>query len=276
MGACSDNSTTFLASLGYNVVRQPSEGLAPLDLIGIANGSTIHLGHVAQLITNGPEELPAVTRDLDAAEISGRKTSKLDVSLGLSIFSAIVTALGGDASVTANYARARTLQFSYSSVKKDRANVIALGDYLDQGEVKWDQLVLQEYLLGSGRLLVVLEIVKSNKFLVAAFRRNNAGLDVDVPAIKGIIGGNIQVNREAENQLDVAYEGDKRLVFGFICAELFARENAATGELRLGFRPLPAGSVTAGVSADLSTAAVATLIAPGGTLATLPRAAANA
>jgi hypothetical protein len=72
MGIRKDKSTTYLAGLGYNVVRHPSAGFRPLTLLGRQNGAVNRLGPLNLLITNPPDTLPQVTADVLSADVNGQ------------------------------------------------------------------------------------------------------------------------------------------------------------------------------------------------------------
>lgn len=94
MGICSDDATTYLRRLGYNVVRHPREGIDPLDLLGMQGGEMKYLGNLSQLITNAPGALPAIKRDQIAGDIQGQQSSKLSAAIGISLLKSFASALG--------------------------------------------------------------------------------------------------------------------------------------------------------------------------------------
>src|SRR6185436_3618662 len=100
---------------------------------------------------------PAVAADIQAANVNGQRTSKLPIELGLSILADVIKALGGNIGVTAKFEKARTLEFTFENVLKDRANLISIGDYLTSGAVKWRHVILEKYLFGAGNLYVITE-----------------------------------------------------------------------------------------------------------------------
>lgn len=243
MGFCIDKSTRFLRRLGYNVVRHPGEGLAPLDLIGWENKSPLHLGTLDQLMVSATEPLPQTGPPLSGANIDGKTTSKLPLSIGLDVFGAVIGAMGGNLGVKASYEASQTIEFSYHNVEKLRTNPVALGSYLRGGDVDWDNPVLHRYLLEGGKLFVVLEVVRTDTFGLTAYDKSKSEIKVDVPTIRGVVGGEVDVSYDGQSQSKVTYKGTRKLVFGFKCAELAAVDDEDTGELKLCFKPVKEGTV---------------------------------
>jgi hypothetical protein len=74
VGICNDQSTTYLKRLGYNVVRHPREGIAPLDLVGRQGKVTAWLGSIGGLITLPAGPPPTAEHDLTATDINGQQS----------------------------------------------------------------------------------------------------------------------------------------------------------------------------------------------------------
>lgn len=220
MGICTDSATTYLRRLGYNVVRHPREGIQPLDLIGKQDGEVKYLGGLDQLITHPPGRLPGITRDQVAADVQGQTSSKLNLTIGVSVLQSVISSLGGNLGVKAGYQRARTLQFAFSTVLSDSVRPLDLGNYLKAGEVDEANLILEQYVLGRGRLFVLTRTVKTNRLTVQAESSSGAPATLDVPAISGVASGSLKIDVAEQAMGRVSYEGGVFLVFGFECFEV--------------------------------------------------------
>jgi hypothetical protein len=243
VGICNDQSTTYLKRLGYNVVRHPREGIAPLDLIGKQNGETRWLGKIDKLITQPPATKPAPKKDLVAAGINGQQSSKLKIGVGANVLGTIVGAMGGNLGATISYTNARKLTFAFKDVLTDVIAPLDVGNYLRDGDVDAGNDVLAEYVLGNGELFVITEIVKSKSFGVIYEREDGVAASVDVPEIQGLVGGAVKLETASGSTSTVTYTGQTRLVFGFRCFEV----GVLDGDLRLttseaGATPLAAGA----------------------------------
>lgn len=220
MGLCSDQATTFLKRLGYNVVRLPREGIQPLHLLGRQGGTVEYLGSLEKLITQPPGDLPVITRDKAASNINGQKTDNLSLSIGINILRGVLSQLGADAGIDAQYQQARKLRFEFSNVLEDSVEPLAVGEFLKKAEVNANNPVLQQYVLGNGRLYVITQVIKSKEFTVTAEKSGGGGVQLDVPVLQSALGGKLAVEATAGQEGRVTYKGDKQLVFGFKCFEV--------------------------------------------------------
>lgn len=243
MGVCTDRSVNYLKSLNLNTILHPQENLRPLALLGEYDGARGVIGTLDQLLTGAEAKLPVIESGV-AANVNGQRTSKLPASLGLDVVGNILGAMGGNVGIKAGYEAARKIELSFSDVQRHRANIIQIGDYLEAGDVRWDHLILQKYLFGKGKLYVITEVVTSRKFGITAYQKDNTSLQIQVPVISQIVGGNVQIGKESESTNTLSFEGPKDLAFGFAAIELAAGERGDDGELDLVFRPTKAGAVS--------------------------------
>ena len=247
MGICSDRAVNYLKTHNLNTVRHPEENIAPLDLIGEFRGARGIIGTLDQLVDGATANMPRV-RSGAASEISGQRTSKMPINIGLNILGSILGPLGGNLGVKAAYDNSRKMEFAFLNVERERANQIGIGDYIESGDVRWEHLILEKYLFGRGNLYVITEVVKSDKIGVTAFKRDNASVSLDIPEVQQMVGGDVSVGLESEVTNTLSYKGNKKLVFGFAAIELSAGERGDSGDLNLVFRPVTAGAVS--MSAD--------------------------
>jgi hypothetical protein len=237
--ACSDPATTYLNSLGYNVVRHPQESIEPLGLIGRQGGVANYLGTIDQLIENPqPGTLPSTETDLVAADINGQSSSALKVAVGANILGSVIGAMGGNLGVDTSYTNARKMQFHFSGVLKDRATPASIGQYLRNQQVDGANPLFQQYIMGNGRLYVITEVVRTQKLTVQYERDAGVAAAVDIPAVQGLVGGSVSVTQQAAQSGTLSYSGTKYLTFGFRCFEI----GVADGELSLVASPPSGGT----------------------------------
>lgn len=270
MGFCIDRSTRYLRNQGYNVVRHPADGLRPLDIFGRIKGVPTMVGTLEDLLDNPTVNLPPIRDGLTAANINGKRTSKLPIQASFDILGSILSSLGADVGVAAKFENAKKLQFQFNNVEKSNVSLAKIGDYIEGGDIKWDSMGIREFLSPGGTLYVVTETVQSSNFGVTAFESNKAEMKLDVPAIQGLLGnGSVSVSAEAEQSSDVTFAGEKKLVFGFSCVELAVSEDPDDDEeLRLSFKPTDAGDVTLG---NQRTDATPAILEENGLIEGLPR-----
>lgn len=215
MGICKDRATTYLKRLGYNAVRHPQAGIHPLQLIGQQRGGVALLGPLDRLITNPPGPLPKITTDQRAADLSGQSSSTLSLAIGLNVLGNFIGAMGGNLGLKSEYKQAHSIQFEFHDVLVDSVVPLEVGDYLRLGEVDEGNLVLEQYVLGNGNLYLITKTVKTSQFTVKAFSQDGQALEVDIPVIEQVVGGDIKVKSESSQSSTVTYEGPEYLVFGF-------------------------------------------------------------
>jgi hypothetical protein len=220
MGICRDKSMTYLADRGYNVVRHPSTEYKPLMLLGRQNGETLTLGALDALITKPPGPLPQIGPDQVATDLNGNTSSKLALGLGLNILGNIIGAMGGNLGAKFNFSNAKSVEFTYSAVLTNSIVPIAVGNYLRAAEVDAGNLVLREYVLGNGELFLITKIAKSNSFTVKFADSSETGVEVDVPTIQGVVGGNVKVEGSGQKSSVLTFSGPAQLVFAFQCFQV--------------------------------------------------------
>jgi hypothetical protein len=247
MGICKDKSTTYLAGLGYNVVRHPSAGFRPLTLLGRQNGTVNQLGPLNLLITNPPDTLPQVTADVLSADVNGQTSSKLSLGIGVNVLGTLIGALGGgNLGFKLNFTDASHVEFSYTDVLNDSVLPLDVGNYLKKATVDADNLILQQYVLGRGELFLVTKIAKSKKFRVKFEKSDSTDASVDVPVLQGIAGGNVKVGVSGSSSSTVSFEGTQPLSFAFQCFQVGVYDGV------LDLSSSAPGAIAAGVSISLA------------------------
>jgi hypothetical protein len=242
MGVCADKSTKFLSDKGYNVVRHPSIEYKPLLLLGRQNKETTLLGPLDLLITNPPGPLPAVTPDQPAADLNGNESDKLSIGVGITILGNIIGALGGNLGAKLSFTKARRLTFTYSGVLNDSVLPLNVGNYLRDAEVDSGNLILKQYVMGNGELFLITKVAKSNVFSVKFESSTGTAVEVDVPVVKEVVGGNVKVDASGEKNSVVSFEGPTKLSFAFQCFQV----GVVNGDLAL--TSVKAGAVAAAMT----------------------------
>jgi hypothetical protein len=217
MALCRDNATNYLAQLGYSVVRIPRENISPLDLVG-RDRDQMRLGTLDQLLTNPGAALPTVTPDQVASHVSGQTSSKLRLGIGINVLGNVLGALAGtQLAIGSAYQRARTIQFEFTDVFFDSVEPLAMGQYLRDADIDVGNPVLDRYVMGKGQLFVLTETLRSASITVKAESSSGTELSLDVPVIKEIAAGKLELDTSKASSGVVTYGGDKPLTFGFKC-----------------------------------------------------------
>ncbi len=215
MGLCDDVSVKFLKDAGYNVVRHPNAAIQPLDIVGVQNGTPMHLGPLDLLITNPPGALPAISRDSVAADINGRRSSKLKLGIGANVLGNVIGAMGGNLGLDVSYTNARQVEFSYADVLNDAVLPLEVGNYLRAADVDAGNLVLKQYVMGQGKLYLITKTAKSAKLTVSYERSDGVAASLDVPVLQSVAGGSLSIDASQASQGRITFSGPQRLVFAF-------------------------------------------------------------
>ena len=229
MGICQDNSNQYLRDVGYNVIRLPRYFLPPLSLIGKQGGNTDELGPLNLLLDHPSAPLPAISSDQPAANINGKSTSSLSISLGVSILAGLIAGLGGGKlGATTSFTNARALTFEFNNVVFDSVQPLVVSNYLSGGEVDASSPLLQRYLLGDGALYVVTERLMSDQITVSFEVNSGVKASVDVPVIANQVGGSVSVALASGRTNAVTFKGPQKLTFGFKCFEIGIKNGVIT------------------------------------------------
>lgn len=224
----SDPFVNALKSFGYNIVRLPKADIQPLLLLSKGDDSLERLGAITKLLTpNDGVPAPTIAADTIASNINGSRTGDLKIGVGLSILGAIIGAMGGSLGVEAAYQQAKSAAFEFESVLEDKVDIIELDQYLGEAVVNPASVFVRQ-LLESDKLYVVTATIKSSKFAFDAKKSDGTDLEVDVPVIQQIVGGNVKVSGQSEVASNLTYEGKVPLVFGFQAVRLYFEDGRYT------------------------------------------------
>lgn len=215
--ACRESSTDFLRELGYTPIQLPRERINPMDLIGKlgSGGRAKQLGSLTRLVASaGPP--PEVIRDEAVGQVTGKKTDRLDVGIGLNLLSKFFSALGVfSASLSAAFARARQVEFYYEDVTSDSVDIVDLRGYLGKRpSLDPNNPVVDDYFIGDGQVAVITRTLKSTGFGVAATDERGNKVDIDVDALRQDLA-RAGVNASRGSEMKVSFKGTKALVFAF-------------------------------------------------------------
>jgi hypothetical protein len=253
MGLCSDNSNQYLRDVGYNVVNLPRDFLPPLSLLARQGDSIEYIGGIDKLITKPAGSLPTATTDQTAANINGKSTSSLKLSLGLSILNGLIAGLGGSKlGASAGYTNARTITFEFNNVTFDSVAALDVGNYLRDGDVDESNPLLAQYVLGNGKLYVVTERLRASEITTSFEVSGGVNAQLDVPAIANQVGGNLKVEIANGRTNAVKFKGDHALTFAFKCFQIGVKDGVITmfsvkpGSVVASLDEEPNGSVTLG------------------------------
>ncbi|MDR7545324.1 MAG: hypothetical protein QN120_13860 [Armatimonadota bacterium] len=215
--ACRESSLDFLRELGYTPIQLPREHIYPLDLVGKrpGAGAARHLGPLPRLMRTA-DAPPPMRQDELVGQITGRRTDKLDVGLGLHLLGKLLAALGALAiSAKVGFERARQVEFSYEDVRSDSVDIIELREYLGRRPaLDAGNPVIDDYFIGEGQVVVITRTLKSRSFGVTATDEQGQEIEVDVNVLQRNLA-EVGVDVSAATRTKVSFRGPRPLVFAF-------------------------------------------------------------
>ena len=257
MAICKDPSITFLNKFGYNVIKLPRKGIEPLDIVG-KDKNTEWLGKLSS-VWKGTLPEPAPSAPQPAADVQGRQSDKLQLSVGLKVLENALAAFGATApGLTGAYSRARAVQFTFTNVTSTVVPPLDAGNYLAGGDLNTNNGLVSHYFVeGDARAYLIFDVLKSDSVTVTATDEHNEELAVDVPNIQAMLGAKVGVTAGGSKSSDVTYKGQFAVSFGFRALEIkfengkWKLEGAkASGDIAFG-APVGGGAASPRTSTDL-------------------------
>lgn len=221
MAFCEDPALTYLNRLGYNVVRLPRAGLMPLEVLGCEGSRPPERLGALQAVWQSALPVPATT-DGDTAAIMGKSSSNIKVSFGLKILEGVLGAMGATVpQVGLAYSRARTVRFEFTEPAVKRIAPLEIGNYIAGGDLNTANPFVRRYMLSDEtRAFVVTDVLLSNSLRVTALDESESGAKVDILAVQGAVGANVEVGATTGVEGDLVYKGKQLLAFGYKAHEI--------------------------------------------------------
>lgn len=211
-----DPFLNLLKDIGYLPLRLPRADVQPLQLLNVSGKEFTLLGDVADAMSpsNGAT-LPPIKPDITTAgAIQGTHSSTVQLSIGLNILGNILGALtGNNLDVSAGFKNASTITFEFADVTVSNVSIILLDQFLNLATINSVSKQIQDLML-AGNAGVTTSVARTKKYIVSA--QDNHGVDVhaDVPVIKGIAGGKVDVSTAGNNNNKVVFDGASPITFG--------------------------------------------------------------
>jgi len=218
MGACKDPALTLLNNDGYNVVRLPRAGIEPLDVLGRDGKSLEKLGSITEVWTStAPAPQPGPPQP--AASVNGQRTQGIDLGIGLQFLSNALAGMGsalGLPSLQSSYKNAHSVEFDFVNVTSIGVTPFGLGKFLANGTLDVSNPAVTQYFGNEEtKEYIIIEVLKSDTISVTAKGESGGEVQLDLPAIQGLVGANIKVKAGSTSAGQVVYQGPSVLTFGF-------------------------------------------------------------
>jgi hypothetical protein len=226
---CNDPFVTYLKSFGYNVIRLPRVDIKPLQVLSRQGKNLGRLGDLADVMNPGGHiKLPTISKDNQAANISGQRTSDMSIGIGLNLLSTIIGAIGGSTlGLNVKYKNAKTASFEFNDVLEDHIKITQLDKFLGDADINPFSKHVSN-MLDADEIYIISSTIKSKKFSVEAKKEDGTGLEVSIPEIQQLVGANVTVSGNAVATTKVTYSAAEPLIFGFQAVRLFYENGVYT------------------------------------------------
>ncbi len=217
---------------GANIVRVPDARVQPLSVVVHRDGRSFFRGSLLPILTDArPLGLPPQVTDL--TDISGRRSRRVTLDLGLQLLRGFLRGLGlPQADLEVGLSGASYLSFAFPSVLRYAIDAGALGRALAGRCIDRDNpaaAILFEQ--PPYELLLIDSVITSRQIAVVLTGARGRRLNVDVAALRTALaemGGTIGTAND--NEIELTLESEAELTFAFTCVRLtFNEEGTITG-----------------------------------------------
>jgi hypothetical protein len=218
---CKDPSISYLNELGFYPVSFPREDIEPLDVVLRESKCLKKIGLVSKLVFQTEEKLPVIKRDNDATDISGKRSNKLDLKIGIQFLDQVLSAIGAKSlGLDAAFSKVKTLEFHYENVKVDAVEALDIEKYL-RNSVPDIKNLLIEQMDEEDESYIISETLKSNSFGITAYDEKGYAVKMTLSNLQQFITLNpdVKVTISADNT--ISFKGDKMLRFAVSLSKMW-------------------------------------------------------
>jgi hypothetical protein len=228
---------SFLPDRHYLPVAMPTHDVQVFDVLTRARDGSLDRYSRLDEVLAMPSEA-RVHRDEPVVDTSGATGSTAKLGLGLNVVSSLIQALGGDAGITVQSENVTGVRYSYTKVVSDRVDLASLDRGLYRADLRPDLRNAAD-LLAAGHIYVVVGALRARALEVEFVRDGTKGVDVDIPAIQAMVGGDIAVTVESHRSSRMTFTGKTTLTV----AAKAARLNLAPDRIWINEQMHPAGEI---------------------------------
>lgn len=210
----------FLPDRDYLPVALPTTDVQVLQVLTRAGGSLRRYSRLDRVLVAGPGvPEPSIAAGEPVAETSGSTGQTAKIGLGLNIVSSIIQALGGEAGLTVSADNASQVRYSYTNVVSDRVDLATLDGWLAEADLRPNLRNVAD-LLAAEELYVVVGALRAGGLEVELLDENNAGVEVDVPALQAVLGATVTVSGGGTRSAKLVFTGPQALTVAAKAAQL--------------------------------------------------------
>jgi hypothetical protein len=252
MGLFRASVESFLPDRDYLPVAMPTTGVHTLQVLTRQGPALRRYSELAEVLAIPPgTDQPAVHRDERVVDTSGTMRRQVKLGIGLGVVSALVRALGADASVDLSSASANSVEYGYEEVAEDWVDLASLDSWLSGADFRPGLRNITD-LLAAEAVYVIVGALKASAVSVSLLDSNSNGVKVNVPAIQAAVGAKVSVTAGASRSHHLTFHGSTPLTVAAKAAQLKFDENGFWINERLAsnveIRGIPGEDEDSGVS----------------------------
>jgi hypothetical protein len=210
---------------GYSVVTLPRANVKPLQVLTRNDNYFYKVGEFTTVFkAKSNIDVPKVKENVEAVDLSGKRSSEFSLDVGLTLVGNIISAFGGSPLGLDNaYSHSKTISFAYEDVLENRIEMSELRQFLNDAEINPFSPHTSE-LLESDEVYLITSTIKSKKITVYPTASTVTTLKDSITTIQGIVGANIKVTNTGQDPPAMMFESSIPLVLGFKAIQIFYRE----------------------------------------------------
>ncbi len=210
----------YLPDLDYLPVAMPTTDVQVLQVLTRAGGALRRYSRLDRVLAVDPDvPAPAIAADQPVADASGSAAQTAKIGIGLNVVSSVIQALGGEAGLNIAADNARQVKFSYTKVVADRVDLASLDGWLTMADLQPNLRNVAD-LLAAEALYVVVGTLRAGGLDVEFLDENNAGVEVDVPAVQAVLGATVAVSAGSTRSSRLIFTGAQALTVAAKAAQL--------------------------------------------------------
>lgn len=193
-----------------------------MDVLGREGGGLERLGPLPAFVES-TADLPVVRGPAAVSNLDGRRTEKLDLSIGLKLlmdFLSGMATVAGLPSLKAQFARVRSVQFTFTNVQSHAVDQVAVGSFLAAGRLRDNPINDTYFLNEDSEEFVIFEVLKTDTLTLMARDEKSVSVGLDIPALQSAVGVAVEVRQGASGEAAVSFRGPQFVTFGFKCFRL--------------------------------------------------------
>ena len=123
-------------------------------------------------------------------------------------------------SLKASFKAARSVQFTFTNVQAFTVDPTRIGEYLAAAQLRENPVLDRYFSTDETDEYVLFEVLKADSLAVSPKNEKGTGISLDVPALQGVVGGNVEVTAGTTSSSEIVFKGKEAITFGFKCFKI--------------------------------------------------------